>query len=259
MESIWKGCIKSTAKNFSVDTSQTCSYICSLLHVQKHLLIRSFHFRCVSLFYRKFGTCLILAYTLADDGALIRHPGVQDGQLVDTLVQGLDLDPVVLLHHLAGNHPLSSTVLISVRHLAFKGYFFLDVAFLILQRFEEFVNGSHPQGHLCLVAVGLALKQSCSLARNIVDDKHPLATVLHLLDLIVPVRVALEDLDSLVVPVDVALFVVDLAGDGASPVLDLTETLQLAREVAWSVWGNLLLAQRSHRISENTFYNHALN
>ena len=205
------------------------------LHVQKHLLIFGFHFWCVSLFYRQFATRLVLPDTLADDGALVGDPGVEDGQPVDALVQRLDLDPVVLLHSLSGNHPLCSAVLIGVRHLAFKGYFFLDIALLILERLEELVDWSHPQGHLGLVAVCLALKQSCSFARNIINDEHPLTAVFNLLDLIVPIGVALEDLNSLVVPVDVAIFIVHLAGDGAGAVLNLAETLQLAREVARSV------------------------
>jgi len=227
--------------NLDRDYLQVVSYKpwlhCSLgLHFLLNLLVFGFHFWRFGLFYRQFRTRFVLPDTLADDRALVGDPGVEDGQPVHALVQRLDLDPVVLLHRLPGNHPLCSAVLVGVGHLAFKCDFFLDVTFLILQRLEELVDGSHPQGHLCLVAVRLALKQSCSFARNIIDDKHPLAAVFKLLDLVKPVGVALEDLNALVVPVDVAFFVVHLAGDSAGAMLNLAETLQLAGEVARSVF-----------------------
>ena len=182
--------------------------------------------------HHQLGARLVLADTLADDCANIRHPGVHNDQLVVALVVLLDLKAVVLNHQNVVNQPLGTAVLIKIRHLALKDGLSLLSTGDISERLQELIDWSHPKGHMGFIAVGLAVERSRSLARHVADDEAPLSAILHLLAVVEPVRVALDHLDFIVVPSDVALLVIDLAVDGAGAVLDLAETLQLPGEVA---------------------------
>ena len=173
---------------------------------------------------------LVLADTGAADVARVLDPGPQDDQSVDALVQLLDLDPVVLLDNISGNPPLGVSLV--VHHLTLECDLLLLRAGLVLQWLEELVDWRHPQLHLGLVTVGLALKQTLGLAGNVLDDQHPLSALVNHLDLVKPVGVSLDDLDALKVPGDVGLLNVDLAVDLDGPVLHLPEALQLTGEVA---------------------------
>ena len=146
------------------------------------------------------------------------------------LIQLLDLDPVVLADHVSGNPPLGVALL--VQHLTLKGHLLLLAAGLVLERLEELVDRGDSELHLGLVTVGLTLEQTLGLAGDILDDEEPLPAILLLADLVKPVRVSLEDLNAIEVPVDDGLFDVDLAVDLDSPVLDIPEALELSREVA---------------------------
>jgi hypothetical protein len=160
---------------------------------------------------------------------------MQDDKLVDALFKCLDLYTVILGKNSPVNGPLYLAVLIRVRHLALEANLLLLNASLVLKWLEELVDRCYSEAHLGLIAVGLALEGTGSLARHIGDHKAPLPAVVDHLDLVKPVRVSLEDLNLVVIPGDVAVLVVDLAVDGALPVLDLTEALQLAGEVAGCV------------------------
>ena len=179
---------------------------------------------------QQLGRGLVLTHAGTTDVSGVLDPGSQDDQSVDALVQLLDLDPVVLLHDVPGNLPLG--VRLIVTHLTLEGDLLLLSAGLVLQRLQELVDGRHPELHLGLVTVGLALEQALRLAGNVLDDQHSLPALVDHLDLVEPVGVALDDLDALEVPGDVRLLDVDLAVDLDGPVLDLAETLELPGEVA---------------------------
>ena len=173
---------------------------------------------------------LVLADAGAADVAGVGDARAEHDHAVHALVQLLDLDPVVLGHHVPGDAPLRVALL--VQHLALEGDLLLLPAGLVLQRLEELVDRGHAQLHLGLVAVGLALEQPLGLPGHILDDEIALPAVLLLPDLVEPVGVALQDLNALEVPVDDGLLDVDLAVDLDGPVLDVTEALQLSCEVA---------------------------
>ena len=201
---------------------------------------------------------LVLADTLAGDGARVGETGVEDNQPVDALLESLDLDPVVLNDKLAVDQPLSATVGVNIGHLALHRHLLLLCARLVLKRLQELVDRCHPQRHLGLIAVGLALEEAGGLAGNVGDDQAALAAVADLLDFVLPVGVALDDLNLVVEPGDVAVLVVDLAVDGADAVLNLAEALQLAGEVAGSVWRRRRRIRDVNQVTRiQTFY-HAI-
>ena len=178
----------------------------------------------------KLGRGLILADAGAAHVSSVGDPGPEDDQPVHALVQLLDLDPVVLADHVAGHSPLGVALL--VQHLTLEGHLLLLAAGLVLQGLEELVHRSNSQLHLGLVTVGLTLEQTLGLAGDILDDKEPLPAVLFLADLVEPVWVTLEDLNAIEVPIDDGFLDIDLAVNLDSPVLDITEALELSCEVA---------------------------
>ena len=75
---------------------------------------------------------------------------------------------------------------------------------------EELVLGHNPQDALRLVLVGLGVELPGSGEGAVRDDKASLSPIVLHLDVVEPVRVALDDLDVVEVPGDVRLFYVNL-------------------------------------------------
>ena len=82
------------------------------------------------------------------------------------------------------------------------------------------------------ITVGLTFEQSLGFPWDILDDKIAFTAIFLLSDLVKPVRITLDNLNTLKVPIDSSFLNVNLTVNLDGSVLDVTEALELSGEVA---------------------------
>ena len=96
---------------------------------------------------------------------------------------------------------------------------------IVFLRLEELIDRSHSESHLGLITVGFAFKDALSLSWDIIDDQVSLSTILALLDLVKPVRIAFEDFNSIKEPINSCFLNINLAVNLDSSVFNVSEAL----------------------------------